>query len=519
MKTWSAEIHGHVLMSGKRRAGLAKDAVPSIFEGAPRYLSKKIKSPRKQVKRQAHCVAPSTSPSHSASSTEPMPTSPGEISSASGVSAEMPCDSSTVTAAREAYANASRDLSFVELFNSTPGISLPQSSWAVHHTDADGVRDIVFIDAAETHRTSDGSSLVFNRKALHVKSDMTVQAYVFGKQVGTAALGLNPSVSTVSELDTMLSVMNSTSVCCGGPNLKNFPGVTPECAFVNCQGNWRHNRCFSVPPSGTICQFCSGLADTLRIHASRRAARAKQDRPLLRIRLEVAPAQKQKLHALRQAGGQNEHPTFPTFLQLYRMLSLYCLLKPPQFGNCTSTGNKQASVFTLADLRNICSDSSSQHPAKLDQLKEKLDALIEEGSWECDDLFDFGDSDATVVDCIVYYVTGFVSRKVGSCTCCTNCKEALAGKKGTVDVPEADLVNCETKGWLTHPNMHLFDLFKCTEEHFAKHDSDQDVYDKTIDAVLENQNFMFPCSAHKEEMLAKLLHYYVCCACGITAGN
>ncbi|KAH8032710.1 hypothetical protein HPB51_001408 [Rhipicephalus microplus] len=237
MKTWSAEIDGHVLMSGKRRTGLAKDAVPSIFEGAPRYLSKKIKSPRKQVKRQAHRVAPSTSTSHSGSCTEPMPTSPGEISSASGVSAEMPCDSSTVTAAREPYANALRDLSFEELFNSTPGISIPQSSWAVHRTDAEGVRNIVFIDAAVTHRTSDGSSLVFNRKALHVKSDMTVQAYVFGKQVGTAALGFNPSVSTVSELDTMLSVMNSTSVCCGGPNLKDFPGVAPECAFVDCQGN------------------------------------------------------------------------------------------------------------------------------------------------------------------------------------------------------------------------------------------------------------------------------------------
>ncbi|KAH7964051.1 hypothetical protein HPB51_027708 [Rhipicephalus microplus] len=83
--------------------------------------------------------------------------------------------------------------------------------------------------------------------------------------------------------------------------IKDFPGVAPECAFVDCQGNWRHNRCPLVPPSGTICQFCSGLADTLRIHAGRRAARAKQDRPLKRIRLEVAPAQKQKLHALRRA--------------------------------------------------------------------------------------------------------------------------------------------------------------------------------------------------------------------------
>lgn len=37
---------------------------------------------------------------------------------------------------------------------------------------------------------------------------------------------------------------------------------------------------------------------------------------------------------IRQAGGQNEHPTMPTFLQLYNMLSVYSLLKPPKFGNC-----------------------------------------------------------------------------------------------------------------------------------------------------------------------------------------
>ncbi|KAH9360577.1 hypothetical protein HPB48_012936 [Haemaphysalis longicornis] len=82
-------------MSGKRIASLAKDAVPSIFEGAPRYLSKKIKSPCKQVKRQAHRVAPSTSTSHSGRSSEPMSTSPGKICIASRVSVEIPCDSST----------------------------------------------------------------------------------------------------------------------------------------------------------------------------------------------------------------------------------------------------------------------------------------------------------------------------------------------------------------------------------------------------------------------------------------
>lgn len=52
---------------------------------------------------------------------------------------------------------------------------------------------------------------------------------------------------------------------------------------------------------------------------------------------------------VRQAGVQNEHPTFPPFLLLYHMLSLYSLLKPPQFSNCIATGSKQTSIVTLED--------------------------------------------------------------------------------------------------------------------------------------------------------------------------
>jgi len=30
-----------------------------------------------------------------------------------------------------------------------------------------------------------------------------------------------------------------------------------------------------------------------------------------------------------------DHPGTPTFLQLCKLLSIYSLLKPPEFGNCT----------------------------------------------------------------------------------------------------------------------------------------------------------------------------------------
>lgn len=46
----------------------------------------------------------------------------------------------------------------------------------------------------------------------------------------------------------------------------------------------------------------------------------------------------------RQATGPNEHPSTPTFLQVYKMLSMYSLLKPPKSGNCKIL---ESTVYTI----------------------------------------------------------------------------------------------------------------------------------------------------------------------------
>jgi len=38
---------------------------------------------------------------------------------------------------------------------------------------------------------------------------------------------------------------------------------------------------------------------------------------------------------IRQTAGPSDHPSTPTFLQLYRMLSVYSIIKPPKSGNCS----------------------------------------------------------------------------------------------------------------------------------------------------------------------------------------
>ncbi|KAL3259587.1 hypothetical protein MRX96_046352 [Rhipicephalus microplus] len=81
------------------------------------------------------------------------------------------------------------DSVFERLFSAVSCVSLPQPSWAAHLINLAGVRDVVFIDAAVAHRTSDGSSVLFNRKALHVKSNMEVQVYILDKLIDSAAIG------------------------------------------------------------------------------------------------------------------------------------------------------------------------------------------------------------------------------------------------------------------------------------------------------------------------------------------
>lgn len=53
------------------------------------------------------------------------------------------------------------------------------------------------------------------------------------------------------------------------------------------------------------------------------------------------------------AGGQNDHPATGTFLQLYKLLSMYSALKPPKYGNCTVSEQPRETLLSI-EGREIC---------------------------------------------------------------------------------------------------------------------------------------------------------------------
>lgn len=210
---------------------------------------------------------------------------------------------------------------------------------------------------------------------------------------------------------------------------------------------------------------------------------------------------------IRHVGGQNEHPSMPTFLQLYNMLSVYSLMKPPKFGNCEVQGSQERCALTLTDLK-LAFQEAGAEKTKLQELKQKLDGLVS-AEVECDDVFDHVYEVPGTSDCIIYYLAGFMCRKLLRNTVCLICRESLVEESEVHKQPEGALVLCKTRGGLLHPKRNIFHFLQSAEAQFHKHEADRNVYELTVESVLEEQKFSFPCPSHKEEIMATLLHGYV----------
>lgn len=114
---------------------------------------------------------------------------------------------------------------------------------------------------------------------------------------------------------------------------------------------------------------------------------------------------------IRQAAGCNDHPSCPTFLQLYKVLSIYSIIKPPKFGNCTVSEQSTPQILvSLQELKDIYGPKSEGKFATYRRrVKDKLDEILRQHDCEADEIIDAHDHDYALpetLDCIIYYVTG-----------------------------------------------------------------------------------------------------------------
>lgn len=141
------------------------------------------------------------------------------------------------------------------------------------------------------------------------------------------------------------------------------------------------------------------------------------------------------------ASGANDHPATPTFLQVYKFLSVYAVLKLPKYGNCTVDNSDSGhNLIKLSDIKNIYNDSISS--IALENLKNKFEGLINNGEWEFLDIMEHNYSHAQIIDCLKYYVTGYLCFQISKKTKCDTCKLAFVGQENFT--PAAELTNLKS---------------------------------------------------------------------------
>jgi len=131
----------------------------------------------------------------------------------------------------------------------------------------------------------------------------------------------------------------------------------------------------------------------------------------------------------RQATGPNEHPSSPTFLQVYKMLSVYSLLKPPKTGNCKILEPSEHTI-SINDLHYVVNnDDVPQRVQKIEKLKNKLDSLntTDVGLNENFDNSFHNYYKAEVEDCVLYYICGYMIKNLSKNIKCDVCFITLTG--------------------------------------------------------------------------------------------
>lgn len=170
---------------------------------------------------------------------------------------------------------------------------------------------------------------------------------------------------------------------------------------------------------------------------------------------------------MRDCCGSNDHPDSNLFIQMYRLVSTYSLIKPPK-GSNISGGEILNELIKLKDIKDI--------DERWDKWTEKIDSLIDKGV-RCDQLLDavtlLEDHDyfkCSTSDYVLAYISGYIARKAlrfiryGSKTACSDCERSLQ-LNSTEEIPKCyKLINLKSYNYLKHPSRVLFNLISLLEK-------------------------------------------------------
>ena len=114
------------------------------------------------------------------------------------------------------------------------------------------------------------------------------------------------------------------------------------------------------------------------------------------------------------SGGTNDHPCTPTFLQLYKILSAFSILKPLKLGNCTPlSSGAPKSIIAISILKELY---KTKKASAFEEIKKNLKFIVEDENSDFNDFINMNEHDYAlpdILDCLLFY-KGFSNRDITS---------------------------------------------------------------------------------------------------------
>ncbi|KAK3916855.1 Transposable element P transposase [Frankliniella fusca] len=206
--------------------------------------------------------------------------------------------------------------------------------------------------------------------------------------------------------------------------------------------------------------------------------------------------------AVRQACGCNSHPDPVQFIQVYRLLSVASLVKPPRGSNVTGGEMLDA----LLQSHDVLSETEKQ---KRLQFEKELDSLLDEG--EPIDALDQVFETKNIDEKALRMFCGYVARKANRATVAKTCMDCFSKLKAPDGFTHDDnsLIERRSEGHLIIPSEELYDIiFKLEVVIVHTLESCHIHADILAEAVENAKNYEFKevgCDTHKRTLTKAIL--------------
>jgi hypothetical protein len=216
---------------------------------------------------------------------------------------------------------------------------------------------------------------------------------------------------------------------------------------------------------------------------------------------------------IRHAAGSEDHPTASMFVQLYRLLSVYSLLRlPKRRFNSLAVPAVTQPIMLVPPVRH-----ATKRQAAVARATECIDSFAaflsdNEQSVDAVDVPVLEDLTATPKDNIVFYVAGYVLRHCKKVISCSECLSGLSGEHG--NLPQAALLNIKLRGALQCPSKVLFLSLREAEDYISCHlangadpEAFTELLEQVLPAFLPLRSHL--CSLHCSSVCAEIAVYYI----------